>query len=346
MSSTTARQTSTESHPGAPRVSVVLPVYNSEAELGPVLLELDRQSYRDREVVIVDDGSSDGTWDAAARLSSNRDDVLAVRTEHLGASHARNEGVRRARGEIVFFAEADCVYDDAYLRRAVDSLDSHPEAGAVCLTGGPLITRSTLATRSIEIENKVQHELLKSGKIKPFYAWVYRREALLKVGGFDETLFQAEDKDLFARLGEADYSVAWVPGVNWRHRRDQTTMQLARKWFSRARMRLLYAIKRRRIMEIVKTLVPFWVTVLGLALLPFAPSVGALLVLLVALMFAVHAARVARISWKAVERKRSFIGYPLFVLTRNFSMAMGYTVALVAIVLRKVQGRKIAWNSV
>ena len=53
-----------------------------------------------------------------------------------------------------------------------------------------------------------------------------------------------------------------------------------------------------------------------------------------------------RIAWPLVERKRNFLGYPVFVMTRNFSMAMGYSVALVMILVRKIEGREIAWNNI
>ena len=329
-----------------PKVSIVLPMYNSEKDVAEVLAELDRQSYRDREMILVDDGSTDGTRKVATELTSGRNDVTVVETNHGGASHARNAGVGKARGEIVFFAESDCVYDPMYLQRAVDSLDSDPKAGAVCLTGAPLITRSTLATQSIDIENKVQHQLLNQGKIKPFYAWVYRKEVLMELGGFDEKLFQGEDKDLFSRVKRAGYTVAWVPGINWWHRRDQTTPQLAKKWFTRGRTRVLFSIKHRRILDILKTVAPFWVTVLGVVLLIRSPLLGALVLLFVALLFIGTTLKVMKISWPVVKRKRTFLGYPLFVMTRNFSMAMGYSIALVTILIRKIEGKETAWNNV
>ena len=329
-----------------PKVSIVLPMYNSAADVAEVLAELDRQSYHDREIILVDDGSTDGTRKVATDLTAGRSDVTVVETNHGGASHARNTGVEKARGEIVFFAESDCVYDPMYLQRAVDSLDSDPKAGAVCLTGAPLITRSTLATQCIDIENKVQHQLLNQGKLKPFYAWVYRKEILMRLGGFDEKLFQGEDKDLFSRVKKAGYTVAWVPGVNWWHRRDQTTPQLARKWFTRGRTRVLFSIKHRRILDILKTVAPFWVTVFGVILLIWSPLLGALVLLFVALLFIGTTLKVMRISWPVVKRKRTFLGYPLFVMTRNFSMATGYSIALVTILVRKIEGKETAWNNV
>ncbi len=329
----------------SPTVSIVLPVYNSANELSTALSELDKQSYRNREIIVVDDGSTDDTWKVATGLSTGRDDLILVHTEHRGAAHARNAGSARANGPIVFFAESDCVYDDAYVKRAVECLEVQPDAGAVCLTGAPLITRSTVATQCIEIENKVQHRLLNEGKIKPFYAWVYRTEVLRELGGFDEKLFQGEDKDLFSRLKKAHYNVAWVPGVNWRHRRDQTTFDLARKWFTRGRTRVLYSIKQRRAFDIIRIVSPFWLTISALALLLWFPLAGAVLLLVVALSILARTARIVVISWPLVQRKRAFLGYPLFITTRNFSMAMGYSIALVTILTRKIQGKDVAWNN-
>ena len=331
----------------APRVSIILPAYNSEGDLLDTLGELERQSYREREIIIVDDGSSDKTADVAAAFAKGRTDVSVVRTPHLGASHARNSGFKAAKGGVVFFSETDCVYDSTYVENAVAALESSPAAGAVCLTGAPLITRSTLATQSIDIENKVQHVLLAQGKIKPFYAWVYRRDVLEKLGGFDERLFQGEDRDLFRRLQGAGYKVAWVPGVNWRHKRDQTLSYLARRWFTRGRSRLLYALKHKLSTDILKTVGPFWLFVAGLAVaLAGLQYYGIALALLVPAGIAIYSLKNVRISWTYVAMKRAFVGYPLFVIVRNFSMAMGYSYGFVAILVRRAQGKEISWQTV
>jgi glycosyltransferase involved in cell wall biosynthesis len=328
-----------------PRVSIVLPLFNSSKELPSALSELEKQSYLDREIIIVDDGSSDATYETAAALVAGREDVYVVRTPHGGPAHARNEGLKLSRGEIVFFSESDCVYEPTYLQKAIDSLDSSPGAGAVCLTGAPLVTRYTLATRCIDIENKVQRRLLEQGKIGPFYAWVFRRSVLLRLGGFDEKLFQAEDRDLFDRLKKANYSVAWVPGVNWWHVRDQTLSQMSSKWVRRGRTRLLYVVKNRRVADAAKSILPFWATVVGAILLFRLPLVGVGILLLVAALFVGRTVEIARISWSSVERKRSFLGYLPFIIVRNFSTAVGYSLGTAMIVARRIQGKEVTWEN-
>ena len=78
----------------------------------------------------------------------------------------------------------------------------------------------------------------------------------------------------------------------------------------------------------------------------WSPLLGALVLLFVALLFLGTTLKVMRISWPVVKRKRTFLGYPLFVMTRNFSMAMGYSIALVTILIRKIEGKETAWNNV
>ena len=328
-----------------PMVSVILPVYNSEMDVLASIGEIEKQTFDNYELIVVDDGSTDQTHSLAERYALGRSRIKVIQTDHLGPSHARNVGLAVAKGEIVVFVESDCVYDDSYLSKAATQFERDPGASAVCLTGAPLITRSTLATRCIDIENKIQHKLLSEGKIKPFYAWVFRKADLERLGGFDERLFQAEDRDLFRRMEKADYRVSLVPGVNWRHRRDQTTPELARKWFTRGRTRILYNMKHRLTLETLRTILPLWATIAGLILLASSPIVGIGILFVVAAAFVTSSVRVATISWSHIVDKKAFLGYPFFVLVRNFSTALGYTTALPAVVLAKVRRKELSWES-
>ena len=327
-------------------VSVVVPFYNAEKDVPSILGEIRKQTYQNLEVIVVDDGSTDQTLAVATKMCSQISDARAVGTNHGGASHARNVGLQASRGDTVIFMEADCTYAEDYIQKAVELLDVQPEISAVCLTGAPLKLRHTLAVECIDVENKVQHRLLNEGKIRPFYAWVYRRQAISSVGGFDEKLFQGEDKDLFRRFEGAGYKVGWIPGVNWWHKRDQTLQELAGKWFSRGRMRLLYSLKHRLFGEIMRTLTPLWLTIIGVLIALAAPLLGfGIIVVVVAAVF-LYSLRNVYISWPLVARKRVYIGYPLFVLARNFSTALGYSWALVAIAVRRLEGKEVNWSSV
>lgn len=329
-----------------PKVSIIIPAYNEEGEIASAINEMSKQTYRNREIIVVDDGSTDQTFKRALESANDLSNARVIQAKHGGPSRARNVGARESSGDIVFFGECDCMYDSDYVEKAVDSLCKTPEAGAVCLTGGPLKLRSTLATNCIEIENVVQHRLLNEGKIKPFYAWVYRRDVFDKVGGFDEKLFQAEDKDLFSRVTKAGSSIAWIPGIHWRHKRAETTFELAQKWFRRGRTRVLFSLKHKLLRDLGRSLLPFWALVVGVIQLFFIWQIGLILIVAVLGTFLVQSIRIALISWNGVKRKRAFLGYPIFIVTRNFSTALGYSFGLVNVTIRRMQGKEISYRDV
>jgi len=327
-------------------VSIVIPLYNCEREVPSVFEEVKKQTYENVEVTVVDDGSKDQTFAMAQIICDQLPRAKVIQTIHGGASHARNVGLGASQGDTVFFMEADCTYEPDYIRRAVDMLEAKPDISAVCLTGAPLKLRNTLAVECIDVENKIQHRMLNEGKIRPFYAWVFRRQAILSVGGFDEKLFQGEDKDLFRRFEGSGYKVGWVPGIHWWHKRDQTLPELAGKWFSRGRMRLLYSLKNRLFGEMARTLAPLWLTVVGLVVALFNPLVGIGIILFVIAMIMYYSVKNIYLSWPLVARKRVYFGYPFFVLVRNFLTALGYSWGLVLVVTRRLQGKEISWSNV
>jgi len=109
---------------------------------------------------------------------------------------------------------------------------------------------------------------------------------------------------------------------------------------------LLSSSAPRRLMTLYVIAGTAFTLVVGLLVLSRSLVIGGLLILVVALVFFAQSLRVARVSWNSVERKSDFLGYPIFVVTRNFSMAIGYTVALAAILVRKVDGKPIAWDNI
>ena len=314
-------------------MSIVLPAYNEQQEIESAISEMEKQSYKNREILIVDDGSTDNTFNAAKQIAVALNDIQVITTSHGGPSHARNVGIKSSSGEIVFFGECDCTYSADYLELAVKALQDKPTAGAVCLTGGPLEIRRTVAIRCIYLENVLQHTLLNAGKIKPFYAWVYRKEALDKVGGFDENLFQGEDKDLFRRVVSDGNEIAWIPGIHWWHKRSETLFEMAKKWFSRARTRLLFSLKNRLFFDMAKTMAPVWLVVLGIVLLISSQYlVGGILLAVVAAGIFVQAFRTMTATWSSVTEKSVYVYYPVYLATRNFSSGLGYTYGLIRLI--------------
>ena len=106
-----------------PRVSVVVPIYNVEAYLGECLASLRAQTFGDLEVVMIDDGSPDGSAAIAERVAAADPRFVLARQENAGLGAARNAGVARAGGELLMFVDSDDALPPAAIAHLVASLD-------------------------------------------------------------------------------------------------------------------------------------------------------------------------------------------------------------------------------
>ena len=169
-----------------PAVSVVIPTLDRREAVERAVRSVLAQTVRATEVVVVDDGSTDGTGDALTGLDAR---VRYVRRDRGGGvSVARNAGIEMARAPIVAFLDSDDRFLPTHLQTVCDLLAAHPEA--------PLA--STAASREGLSE---PFPLVLLGGYTGFMSHVaVRREALVGIGGFAEQLAVAEDTDLRCRV--------------------------------------------------------------------------------------------------------------------------------------------------
>lgn len=309
-----------------PRASIVVITYNNADTIEECLSSLMAQSYPNKEIIIVyDKGSKDGTKQVLERLeASYRDFFEVVPVPHMGRSKARNVGWRSSSGEIVFFADADDVYFKDYLEKAVLKLESDPQMGCVCLTGSSLTTGKGFLAGCMHVYSKLQQVNVEKGGFKPSWAWVYRREALEKAGGFDESLEQAEDKDLFIRVTVAGYNAGLVTGLNWLHRRPSSLWAYLKKTYRGGVRRILFVAKHGEWRKLTFELLPFWLIILLLILsILYLPMLVFMLACL-AVFVTLSVIRVARLVWSRVERKQYVFLYPFFTIITYLFSATGH----------------------
>jgi glycosyltransferase involved in cell wall biosynthesis len=183
---------------GSPRVSVVIPCFNQGHYLAEAIESALAQTLPAAEVVVVDDGSNDNSFEVAGRYEK----VVRMRQGNRGVAAARNAGWRNASSEYIVFLDAD----DRLLPEAL-------EVGAGMLAPRPHIAFVSGFSRDIGDDGKVipgmrqplvsQDHYLRL--LEDCFIWsgssiVYRRSALEAVGGFDESLDAADDYELYLRL--------------------------------------------------------------------------------------------------------------------------------------------------
>jgi glycosyltransferase involved in cell wall biosynthesis len=183
-----------------PAISVVIPAYNAMRFLPAAVESASAQSFRDFEILLVDDGSTDGIAGFAAGYDDPR--LRLIRQANRGVSAARNRGVAEARGEFVAFLDADDLWDPPKLERQRALLAADPRAG-LCHTGirfidehGRDIGRPQIAARP------VQHwaDVVRENPVACGSTPLVRTACLREAGPFDEALRFAEDWDMWIRV--------------------------------------------------------------------------------------------------------------------------------------------------
>lgn len=205
------------------RVTVVIPAYNAAAYLGQSLDSVRAQRRPVDEIIVVDDCSSDETCSVALAHGA-----LSVSTgRNGGPGRARNVGIQAASGDVIAFLDADDWWAPDHTEVVVGLLERFPEA-AVAFAGARSFGR-----QDIEYKPPVPEQepldlfwTLVNSNIIPQLATAARREALLSVGGYEESMRWAEDYDLWLRLARRHRFVcSHRMTAHYRFHDGQTTSQ-------------------------------------------------------------------------------------------------------------------------
>lgn len=189
-----------------PNVSIIIPAYNVAPLIGETLDSVFAQTYKDFEIIVINDGSPD-TEEFERVLQPYLNRVRYLKQENRGASVARNAGLRAARGELIAFLDADDIWLPSYLEEQVRFIRQNG-SDLVCADavhfGGSVFDGHTyfevLMPASYEIGEVTFPGLVSGQQSLITSAIVARRESLFEAGLFDETLRNAQDYDLWIRL--------------------------------------------------------------------------------------------------------------------------------------------------
>jgi len=196
---------------GQPVVSVVIPTYNEEKWIGSCLQSVLRDSYPQKEIIVVDDASTDTTGEILKRFP-----VKVIRNEkRAGPGSARNIGVREAKGEIVVFIDAHCIINDSEWIRKFLQFFQNPKVGAV---GGYFKREQSKwgRPRFIGESQPSPRRLVKSAN------GAYRKTVFEQVGGFDPCIEWGGDAALTYKVLSSGWKIV--------HSRDIMVVHAEKIW--------------------------------------------------------------------------------------------------------------------
>jgi glycosyltransferase involved in cell wall biosynthesis len=186
-----------------PRVSVLMPVFNTARYLQDALDSISNQTFRDFEFVVVDDGSVDGSTKMLESFAARERRMRLVTRENLGLIATRNELLKEARGEFVAWMDSDDISLPDRLAAELRGFRNDP--GLVCLGAAAQCIDPEGNFLNIEHYPSDHPDILvdqQKGGAMRFPTTMMRREAALRVGGFREPFKIGEDFDLLLRLSE------------------------------------------------------------------------------------------------------------------------------------------------
>jgi len=206
-----------------PLVTVVISVYNRAHSVGEAIDSVLNQSFRDFEIIVVDDGSTDATH---VVLNTYSDRVRVIRQENGGVSTARNAGIKIAKGEWIAFLDSDDTWQTDKLKVQIDDLRESPTAVAH-MVDARIVLSEDKQVSLFELRHMQEDFTRRSFRERPlrdvinttFFTstWMLNRKAMESAGYFDPSLKIFEDIDMLTRVAmEGPFVINLYVGTNIR----------------------------------------------------------------------------------------------------------------------------------
>lgn len=197
-----------------PKISIIIPAYNAEQYISEAIQSVINQSYKNWELIIIDDGSSDETARTVKSFISN-EKIKYYYQNNAGVSSARNKGIDFAQGKYLAFLDSDDLFANDNIYEKINYLSSNKDVG---LVHGDvrLIDEKSILLNSFEIGkegNVLDDLLLWNGCTIPAPSSILiRKEILDIIGRWDEELSTAADQELFFRIA-SKYKIGRIPKI-------------------------------------------------------------------------------------------------------------------------------------
>ena len=213
-------------------VSVIVPLYNTERYIAAALASILSEQQVPLEVIVIDDGSTDGSVQRVKAIADSRLRLISSPTK--GISAALNAGLAAAQGEFLVRCDADDLYPGGRIARQVEWLSQNPEFGAVCGgyaaidPKGAELVKFDDSRRSEEITPELSAGFARTH----FCTYALRTETVRSIGGFRSYFMTGEDIDFQLRLSEA-CRIWYQPGIHYHYRLHRNSITHTRSTIER-----------------------------------------------------------------------------------------------------------------
>lgn len=211
-----------------PLVSVIIPAYNEEKVIGRLLKSVKKQTWKNIEVIVVDDASTDRTAKIAGRFAR-----VYIRA-HAERSIQRNFGAKKAKGDFLLFLDADMELIEDVIRECVEKMERDGKIGGLNIPEESVATNFWERVKAFErtFYNLEGDEVTDAARF-------FRKSAFVKAGGYDETITGPEDWDLPDTISKKGYKISRIKAKLYHHERVPNPLSLAKKKY-------YYALKAPR----------------------------------------------------------------------------------------------------
>ncbi len=214
------------------KISVIIPTYNEESVIEECLESLNFQTFKDFEIIVVDDGSTDKTWEILSKFK-----IQKFKQNHLGPAAARNLGASRARGEILVFVDADMTFDKNFLKNLIKPIIENKAKGT--FSNEEYVENwENIWAKCLNI-NENWEPMRRHKKPYPKSQKVFRailKSEFDKVKGFDKGGY-TDDYSLAYKLG---YEAVLAPDAKFYHKNPDTLKEVffQAKWVAKRKYKL------------------------------------------------------------------------------------------------------------
>ena len=195
-----------------PLVSVIMPVYNRIGIVKHAIDSVLKQSYKNFELIIIDDGSNDGTVELIESISNKDNRIKLIKhEENKGVCKSRNDGLKIAKGEYIFYLDSDNTWKKEYLKTMVGAYLELPDAKA--LYSGQYIANNYFSPIERVRYGSFNKSLLYNRNYIDLNCFTHKKEVYNEIGGFRENLKRLNDYDYILKIVDNDFKIYSIPVI-------------------------------------------------------------------------------------------------------------------------------------